>query len=57
MDAGGRAAHGAVAEDSESTDFIGPSPSGKALGFDLSMRRFESCRPSQKNQLSDISRW
>ena len=23
-----------------------PSPSGKALGFDLSMRRFESYRPS-----------
>ena len=26
--------------------FIGPSPSGKALGFDPSIRRFESCRPS-----------
>ena len=25
---------------------IGPSPSGKALGFDLSIRRFESYRPS-----------
>ena len=27
--------------------FIGPSPSGKAPGFDPGMRRFESCRPSQ----------
>ncbi len=24
----------------------GASPSGKALGFDPSIRRFESCRPS-----------
>ena len=26
--------------------FVGPSPSGKAPGFDPGMRRFESCRPS-----------
>ena len=26
---------------------IGPSPSGKALGFGPSIRRFESCRSSQ----------
>lgn len=24
----------------------GPSPSGKAAGFDPAIRRFESCRPS-----------
>lgn len=30
-----------------STSFIGVSPSGKALGFDPSIRRFESCHLSQ----------
>ena len=29
-------------------NFIGVSPSGKALDFDSSIRRFESCHPSQK---------
>ena len=28
--------------------YIGVSPSGKALDFDSSIRRFESCHPSQK---------
>ena len=28
---------------------IGPSPSGKALGFGPSIRRFESCRSSQSS--------
>ncbi len=28
--------------------YIGTSPSGKALGFGPSIRRFESCRPSQE---------
>ncbi len=27
--------------------YVRPSPSGKALGFGPSIRRFESCRPSQ----------
>gem|GEM_PF-3679875 len=31
----------------ERTD--GASPSGKALVFGISIRRFESCRPSHKN--------
>ncbi len=31
---------------------FGASPSGKALGFDPSMRRFESYRPSQIRTLS-----
>ena len=30
---------------------IGPSPSGKALGFGPSIRRFESCQPSHKECL------
>ena len=29
-----------------SSVIVGPSPSGKAPGFDPGMRRFESCRPS-----------
>lgn len=29
-----------------SSSVDGPSPSGKAVGFDPTMRRFESCRPS-----------
>ena len=29
---------------------IGPSPSGKALGFGPSIRRFESCRSSQSRK-------
>ena len=29
---------------------IRPSPSGKALGFGPSIRRFESCRPSQNQK-------
>ena len=37
-------------------NFIGVSPSGKALDFDSSIRRFESCHPSQKrNSLSSNS--
>ena len=36
--------------------YIGVSPSGKALDFDSSIRRFESCHPSQKrNSLSSDS--
>ena len=31
-----------------SINMIGPSPSGKAPGFDPDIRRFESCRPSQR---------
>ena len=29
---------------------IGPSPSGKALGFGPSIRRFESCRSSHETK-------
>ena len=31
-------------------ELIGPSPSGKALGFGPSIRRFESCRSSQNQK-------
>ena len=30
---------------------IGPSPSGKALGFGPSIRRFESCRSSHDEHI------
>ena len=38
-------------------NFIGVSPSGKALDFDSSIRRFKSCHPSQslKNLIWFIS--
>ena len=32
---------------------IGPSPSGKALGFGPSIRRFESCRSSHNETEKD----
>ena len=33
---------------------IGPSPSGKALGFGPSIRRFESCRSSQEEKIASL---
>ena len=40
--------------------FIGVSPSGKALDFDSSIRKFESCHPSQsvntKRSISSVGR-